>query len=96
MNINAMMAQAKKMQAEMEKAQAEIEKKEFVVEKQGTKVTMLGNFKIKKIEINEVLIDPEDKDLLEDMVLITVNEAIELVQAEKENAAPKMPTGMPF
>lgn len=96
MNINAMMAQAKKMQAEMEKAQAEIAKKEFVVEKQGVSVKIGGDLKIKSININEALVDPEDKDILEDLMIIAINEAIELVEEAKASSAPQIPSGMPF
>lgn len=96
MNIAAMMAQAKKMQADMEKAQKELASAEFKVEKQGITVVMMGNRKLKSVSINEILIDPEDKELLEDMVVIAINEANELVSAAEEKLKPAMPTGMPF
>ena len=96
MNMNAMMAQAKKMQAEMEEAQAALTTKEFKVEKQGVTVTVFGNKKVKKIEINEILVDPEDKDILEDLMIIAINEAFDLVDEAQEAATPKMPSGMPF
>lgn len=96
MNINAMMAQAKKMQAEMEKSKAELAKKEFKVEKQGVTLVITGDKKIKSININEILIDPEDKDILEDLMVIAFNDAIELVNEAEAALAPEMPTGMPF
>lgn len=96
MNINAMMAQAKKLQADMEKAQAELSKKEFKVEKQGVSVVLSGDKKIKKIEVNEILVDPEDKDILEDLIVIAINEAMELIDQETAANSPQMPAGMPF
>lgn len=96
MNINAMMAQAKKMQAEMEKATAELMKKEFKVEKQGITVVVMGNRKIKSVDINEILIDPDDKDILESMIIIAINEAMEMIMDEEEKLKPQMPSGMPF
>ncbi len=97
MNINAMMQQAKKMQAELEKKKAELSKKEFTVEKQGITVVMMGDRKLKSVTINEILIDPEDKDILEDLTVIAVNEAIDLVnEAEDEIQSSSVPNGMPF
>ena len=95
MNINAMMQQAKKMQAEIEKAQKELGSKEFVVEKQGIKITFLGNRKIKSVEINKILIDPDDKEILEDMVMIAINEVNEIIDKEFEKIQPNTPN-MPF
>ena len=82
MNMKSMMAQAKKMQAEMEKKQNEIYKKEFLVEKQGIKVILYGNKKIKSINVNKALIDPEDKEILEDLIIIAINEAIDNIDLE--------------
>ena len=96
MNINAMMAQAKKLQAEMEKSKAELDAKEFKVEKQGITVVVLGNRKVKSIDINEILIDPDDKEMLEDLVIIAINEANELIDAASENSKSAAMPGMPF
>lgn len=96
MNIAAMMAQAKKMQAEIEKKQKELADKEFVIEKQGVKITLLGNRRIKNINVNEVLIDPDDKELLEDLITIAINEGQDLIDQEEEKLKPAMPSGMPF
>ena len=96
MNINAMMAQAKKMQAEVEKAQAELAKKEFTIEKQGVTVTLFGNKTIKSINVNEILVDPEDKDILEDLIVIAINEGMEQIDEVQAELAPKAPSGMPF
>ena len=96
MNMNAMMAQAKKMQAEMEITQAELSKKEFKIEKQGVTVIVLGNKIIKSINVNEILVDPEDKDILEDLIVIAINEAMEKIDEVQAEASPKMPGGMPF
>lgn len=91
MNMNAMMAQAKKMQADMEKAKAELQKKEFIVEKQGIKIVMLGNKKLKSVDINEALIDPDDKDIIESLIIIAINEAIDKINAEEAASMPQVP-----
>ncbi|MCK5945659.1 MAG: YbaB/EbfC family nucleoid-associated protein [Mycoplasmataceae bacterium] len=96
MNINLMMQQAKKMQADMEESKKILDKKEFKVEKQGVTLIMMGNKTVKSIDINEILVDPEDKDILEDLMIIAFNEAIEMIQEEEEASAPQAPAGMPF
>ena len=96
MNMKSMMAQAKKMQAEMEKSQLELSKKEFKVEKQGATVIVMGNKRIKSININEILIDPEDKEMLEDLIVIAINEAFEQIDIANEALSSQTPSGMPF
>lgn len=96
MNMNAMMAQAKKMQAEMEATQALLAVKEFKIEKQGVTVIVLGNKVVKSINVNEILVDPEDKEILEDLIVIAINEAMETIDEETAAAAPSMPGGTPF
>lgn len=96
MNINLMMQQAKKMQAEMEQQKKLLDKKEFVVEKQGVTVTVMGNKKISSIVVDDILVDPEDKDILEDLIVIAINEAMDIIDAEIEASTPQAPMGMPF
>lgn len=96
MNMNLMMQQAKKMQEEMQKNKDELAKREFVVEKQGVTLTIFGNKKVKTIDINEILVDPEDKDILEDLMVIAFNDAIAMIEEAEEELAPQAPAGMPF
>lgn len=93
---NEFLKQIKKMQTELEKKQQELNETIFTVEKQGVTVAMKGNYKLESIKIDEFLVDPEDKDILEDLLVLTLNEAIEKVEAASEEIAPKMPGGMPF
>ncbi|ENY53652.1 YbaB/EbfC family nucleoid-associated protein [Metamycoplasma alkalescens] len=97
MNINEMLKNAKRIQGEMEKDEQIVAKKEFVIEKQGIKITMLGSRKIKEIIINEALIDPEDPELIQDLVMLAVNEAIDVVDAAYDEISNKYSnSGMPF
>ena len=96
MNINNMMQQAKKMQQQMEKAKQELAKKEFTIEKQGVTLVINGQKKIVSVNVNEALVDPEDKEILEDLMIIAFNEAIEIVNQEEEKMMPKAPMGAPF
>ena len=89
MNMNEIMKQAKRMQAEMEIKQNELAKQEFVVEKQGVTIKIMGDKTIKSIDINEFLIDPDDKETLEDLMIIAFNDAIQIVNDEEEKLAPK-------
>lgn len=55
---------------------------------------MLGTFKLKSLKIDEALIDPEDKELLEDLISLTLNEAIDLVNEEIDKLSPQLPGGL--
>ncbi|WP_330463155.1 YbaB/EbfC family nucleoid-associated protein [Metamycoplasma gateae] len=97
MNINEMLKNAKRIQSEMEKDEAEVAKQTFIVEKQGIKVSMSGERKITEIIINEALIDPEDPELIQDLVMLAVNEAIEKVNVAYDEIGNKYSnSGLPF
>ena len=84
MNMQQMLAQAQKIQRQMEKAQAELEKKEFTVSKNGAvTIKALGSREIISIDIDESIISPEDKEMLQDMILMGVNEIMALISKEE-------------
>jgi nucleoid-associated protein EbfC len=88
-DMNAMMRQVQQMQAEMLKAQEQL-KHETVEASAGggmVTVTMTGELELKEIKIDPGAVDPEDVELLQDMVQAAVNEA---VRAAQELAASKM------
>src|SRR5690349_25054257 len=88
-NMNQILKQAQQMQAEMAKAQEEL-KNETVEASAGggtVKVTMTGDLQLRGIEISPDAVDPEDVELLQDMVAAAVNEALRSAQ---ELAANKM------
>ena len=85
MNMQQMMIQAQKMQRELKKAQAELAQKEFVVSKGGAvTVTVLGSKEIKAINIDKDAFNPDDKEMIEDMIALAINEALEKITAESE------------
>ena len=96
MNINAWMQQAQKMQKDMEKAQKQLESTLFEVESSGgaIKISIYGSRKIEKIDIDKDAIDPEDKEMLEDMLKIAINEAMEKIDNEQAKIQAKMTSGM--
>jgi DNA-binding YbaB/EbfC family protein len=78
MDINKLMKQATQMQAEMAKAQEELANETVEASAGGGMVTVVasGNGEIKEIKIAPEAIDPDDPDLLADMVVAAVNEAL--------------------
>ena len=85
MNMQQILAQAQKAQREMKKALAEIDAKEFTVSKGGAvTVTMLGSYEVKKIDIDKDAFDPENKEMIEDMIALAVTELTIKIREEKE------------
>ena len=96
MNINALMQQAQKMQRDLTKAQKELEAKlfEFVSAGGAIHLSIYGNKKIDKIDIDKDAIDPEDKEMLEDMIKIAINEALDVIEEENKKLQSKLTNGM--
>lgn len=83
MNINNLMKEAKKMQAEMQKSQEELATKEFDSTAGGgaISVKVTGEKVIKEIKIKPDVVDPDDVEMLEDLILTAVNEALRKVDS---------------
>ena len=83
MNINQLMKEAKKMQADMEKSQEELASKEFEAVAGGgaISVKVSGNKEIKEITIKKEVVDPDDVEMLQDLILTCVNEAMRKVDS---------------
>ena len=83
MNMNNLMKQAKKMQEDMEKSQAELAIKEFEATAGGgaISVKVSGQKEIKEIKIQKEVVDPDDVEMLEDLILTCVNEALRKVDS---------------
>ena len=83
MNINQLMKEAKKMQADMEKSQAELSEKEFDASAGGGAITAVvsGDKKLKSLTIKKDVVDPEDVEMLQDLVITCVNEAFRKVDS---------------
>ena len=95
MNMQQMMAQAQKMQRELKKAQAELAQKEFIVTKGGAvTVVVLGNKEIKSVEIDKDAFDPDNKEMIEEMIALAINEALEKINEESEAINERI-TGQP-
>jgi len=94
MNMQAMMRQAQKMQEQMEKAQEELEEAELTSTAGGglVSVTLNGNKKMLNLQIKPEAVDPDDIELLEDLIIAAYNDAAE--KAEKLEAELKPGGGM--
>ena len=88
-NMNAMLKQVQKMQADMAKAQEELKNEVVEASAGGGMVTVKisGDLEVRELRIDPGAVDPDDVELLQDMVLAAVNEA---VRAAQELAATKM------
>lgn len=77
-NMNQMLKQAQKMQEDMANLQADLEQREFTATSGGgmIEVTVDGKHLIKSIKINPDAVDPDDSEMLEDLITVAVNEAI--------------------
>ena len=83
MNLNNLMKEAKKMQADMEKSQEELASKEFDASSGGgaVYVKVSGNKEVKEIVIKKDVVDPEDVEMLQDLIITCVNEALRKVDS---------------
>lgn len=95
-NINNLMKQAQKLQKEMAQAQQELEEKEFEASVGGGAVLVKVNGKkeVLSIKIKEEVVDPDDVEMLEDLVLSAVNEALKKAEEETANKMGKLTGGM--
>lgn len=94
-----MMKQAQKMQEEFLKMQQELENTEFSATAGGgaVKATMVGTRSLKNIEISPDAVDPDDVEMLQDMIVAAVNEAISKADDATNKAMSKItPMGFPF
>ncbi len=85
-NMQQLARQAQKMQEEMENANRELEEKEFSATSGGeaVKVTVTGKMEVKAIELKPEVVDPDDVEMLADLVMAATNEALRAAATEKE------------
>ena len=98
MNMNALMKQAQKMQQEMQKKQDELKEREYQATAGGGAVTatMKGSEQLLSIKINPDVVDPDDVEMLEDLVLAAVNEALKTAKQTENEELGRLTGGMPL
>ena len=84
------------MQEQIESKKAELEEKEYVVTSGGgmVEITMTGKHEVKAIGINPEVVDPEDVEMLEDMLVAALNEATRQIDEEAERELDSVTGGL--
>jgi len=95
MNMNNLMKQAQRMQKQMEQMQEELSNKEFTVTSGGgaVKVTINGKKVVKSIEISPDVVDADDVEMLQDLILTAINEAIRQAEESTNSELSKITGG---
>lgn len=95
-NMNSMLKQAQKMQAEMTTLQEELEEREYSASSGNGMVeaVVTGKHQVKSLKINPEIIDPEDVEMIEDLVTVAVNEAMRVADETAEQEMNGITGGM--
>ena len=95
-NMNNLMKQAQRMQRQMEESQKELETKEFTAKAGGgaVEVTVTGKKEITKVKLSEEVVDPDDIEMLEDLVVAAANEALRMAEKANTEMMGKMTGGL--
>lgn len=95
-NMNNLMKQAQRMQRQMEEGQKELETKEFTASAGGgaVEVTVSGKKEILKVKLTEEVVDPDDIEMLQDLIVAAANEAMKQADRESEALMGKMTGGL--
>ena len=91
-NMNNLMKQAQKMQKQMEENQKALEEKEFTAAAGGgaVEVTVSGKKEVTKVKLAEEVVDPDDVEMLEDLIMAATNEALRKMEAETQAVMSKL------
>ena len=95
-NMQQLMRQAQKLQEQMSKAQEDIDEREFSAQAGGgmVSVSVTGKRELKGIEIKPECVDPDDVEMLQDMIKAAVNEALRLAEEARTSELSKLAPGM--
>jgi DNA-binding YbaB/EbfC family protein len=95
-NMNNLMKQAQRMQRQMEESQKELESKEFTATAGGgaVSVTVTGSKEVKAVKLSKEAVDPDDTEMLEDLIVAAMNEALKQVDEANASVMNKMTGGL--
>lgn len=95
-NMSNLMKQAQRMQRQMEESQKELEEKEFTAKSGGgaVEVTVTGKKEIAKVKLSQEVVDPDDVEMLEDLVMAAANEALRMAEDANAEIMNKMTGGL--
>ena len=90
------MRQAQRMQRQMEESQKELETKEFTAAAGGgaVEVTVSGKKEVTKVKLSQEVVDPDDVEMLEDLIMAATNQALRQMEEETAAAMSKLTGGM--
>ena len=94
-NMNNLMKQAQRMQRQMEEATKELESKEYTATSGGgaVSVTVSGKKEVVSVKLSEEVVDPDDIEMLEDLIMAATNEAFRQMETESSEAMSKLTGG---
>ncbi|MEA4999161.1 MAG: YbaB/EbfC family nucleoid-associated protein [Candidatus Limiplasma sp.] len=95
-NMQQLMRQAQKLQEQMAKTQEDLDVREYAAQAGGGMVSVVvtGKRELKSIEIKPECVDPDDVDMLQDLILAAVNEALRTGEAAREAEMARLTPGM--
>ena len=95
-NMNNLMKQAQRMQRQMEESQKELETKEFTAKAGGgaVEVTVTGKKEVTKVKLSQEVVDPDEVEMLEDLVMAATNEALRMAEDTNAEVMNKMTGGL--
>ncbi|HJD12806.1 MAG TPA: YbaB/EbfC family nucleoid-associated protein [Candidatus Ruminococcus avistercoris] len=95
-NMNNLMKQAQKMQKQMEESQKALQEKEYTASAGGgaVEITVSGKKEIVKVKLAEEAVDPDDVEMLEDMIMAAANEAIRKMEEDTAAVMSKLTGGL--
>ena len=95
-NMNNLMKQAQKMQRQMEEAQRQLEESEVTATAGGgaVEVTASGKHEVTKIKLSEEVVDPDDIQMLEDLIMAATNEAMRQVDEASQKSMSQITGGL--
>ena len=95
-NMNNLMKQAQKMQRQMEEAQQALEEKEVTATAGGgaVEVTISGKKEVTKVKLAEEVVDPDDIEMLEDLIMAATNEALRQIEEFSQQSMSKITGGL--
>ena len=95
-NMANLMKQAQKMQRQMEEQAKEMETKEFTATAGGgaVEVTVSGSKKLVKVKLDEEVVDPDDIEMLEDLIVAATNEALRKMEEDSQEKMGKVTGGL--
>ena len=95
-NLQQLARQAQKLQENMDAAREELESKEYSAVAGGSavSVTVTGKMEVKSVDIKPEVVDPEDVEMLSDLVMAAVNEALRAAAADRDETMSKLSGGL--